>query len=120
MNYGWHFNKKAFEMAVCMMRHKSKESGKMEKIEPLSKEQVEDMLKRNSIVLENNVLYDAAYVANMAKADFWKSSISDEQHLALFVKDVVDDVDQADGFVFRRWYMDMVGNGIGIEWEELV
>lgn len=48
------------------------------------------MLAKYGVTLENNVDYDYVYVANMGKADLLKSSITDEQHLALYVKDVVD------------------------------
>lgn len=119
-NYGWHFNKKAFDFASKMMKRKNPTTGKMERIEPMSKEQVEEMLTRFNIMLENDNGYDAVYVANMAKADFYKSSITDEQHLAMFVKDMIDDADQAEGFVFRRWYSDMIGAGKGIDWEDLI
>ena len=65
-------------------------------------------------------MYDAAYVANMCRADFFKSSVPDEQHLAMFVKDYVDDEDQVDGFIFNRWYADMTKKGLPIDWEELL
>lgn len=51
---------------------------------------------QNGIKLENDSGYDACYVANMCKADYYKRSIADEAHLALFVKDYIDDVDAYD------------------------
>jgi hypothetical protein len=56
----------------------------------------------------------------MCKADFLGSSIKDEEHLALYVKDVIEDVDGYDGLVFNRWYADMVRKGIPIDWEEML
>ena len=53
-----------------------------EYITPYTKETVENLLKANNIKLEGDVGYDAVYVANMAKADFYGSSISDDMHLA--------------------------------------
>lgn len=117
---GWHFNKKACMYAVDMMKKKSPVSGKLEKIEPYTKEQVEDMLKKNSVTIEDTSNYDFVFVANMGKADYFKSSIPDEQHLALYVKDVLDDPDAGDGVTMRRWYATMVANGVGVDWEELL
>lgn len=119
-NYGWHFSKKASDYAAKRMKRKNPATNKMEKIEPFSKDQVDELLMKQGIVIDNNKGYDYIYVANMVKADFWKSSIEDEKHLALFIKDVVDDPDQEDGFIFRRWYSDMIGGGEPIMWEELL
>ena len=74
-NFGWHFNKKMCEFAVSLMKKLNPSSGKKERIEPISKEKVDELLTRYGIKLENNVLYDYVYVANMGKADFLKSSI---------------------------------------------
>lgn len=113
-NYGFHFNKEAFDFAVGLMERGSR------KISKMSKEDVDNLLMRFGIALENNIMYDAAYVANMCRADFFKSSVPDEQHLAMFVKDYVDDEDQVDGFIFNRWYADMTKKGLPIDWEELL
>lgn len=74
----------------------------------------------NPIKFNNNDLYYYVYVANMCKADFLHSSIIDEQHLALYVKDVIDDVDAYDDIVFNRWYNDMCRKGIPIDWESCI
>ena len=111
---GWHFNKKMCEFAISKM----KKDGK--KLSPIYKEKVEELLKAYDIELDNDVLYDAVYVANMAKADFYGSSISDEKHLALFIKDYIDDEDGYDGIVFSRYYIDTVKKGIPIDWEDML
>lgn len=113
-HYGWHFNKKMCEFAISKM----KKDGK--KLSPIYKEKVEDILKSYGITIENNILYDAVYVANMAKADFYGSSIPDEKHLALFIKDYIDDEDGYDGIVFSRYYIDTVKKGIPIDWEDML
>lgn len=117
---GWHFNKKACEYAVKMMKRKNPASGKLEKIEPYTKDQVEDMLKKYGVVIEDTSNYDFVFVANMGKADYLKSSIPDEQHLALYVKDVLDDPDAADGVTMRRWYATMVANGNMVDWLDIL
>lgn len=78
------------------------------------------MLAKYGVTLENNVDYDYVYVANMGKADLLKSSITDEQHLALYVKDVVDDVDAGDGEIMREWDAKMTSRGIAVDWEEIL
>ena len=113
-HYGWHFNKKMCEFAISKM----KKDGK--KLSPIYKEKVEELLKAYDIELDNDVLYDAVYVANMAKADFYGSSIPDEKHLALFIKDYIDDEDGYDGIVFSRYYIDTVKKGIPIDWEDML
>ena len=109
--YGQHFNKKLCDFAVSKMKH-----GK----QPISKEKVDELLKNHNIKLENNELYDYVYVCNMGNNDFMGSSILDERHLALYIKDVIDDEDGYDGIVFNRWYADTVTLGIPIEWEEML
>lgn len=118
--YGWHFNKKACDFAVSLMYKKNLSTGKIEKIEPVTKEQVDSLLLKYGITLENNTDYDYVYVANMGKADLLKSSIADEQHLALYIKDVVDDVDAGDGEIMREWDAKMTSRGIAINWEEIL
>ena len=113
-HYGWHFNKKMCEFAVSKMKKDNKI------ISPIHKDKVEELLKAYDIELDNDVLYDAVYVVNMAKADFYGSSISDEKHLALFIKDYIDDEDGYDGIVFSRYYIDTVKKGIPIDWEDML
>ena len=54
-NYGFSFSKKACEYAISLMRKENPATKKEEKIEPWSKEQVEEMLKKYNVTLENNV-----------------------------------------------------------------
>ena len=68
---------------------------------------------------ENAVGLDYVYIANMCKADFLKSSVPDEEHLAMYVKDVIDDPDAAEGTTMRRWYASTEGAGIPVDWEEM-
>lgn len=113
-NYGWHFNKKMCEYAVKRMKKGSKS------IDMMTKEYLDQLLKSYGVELENNELYDYVYVANMCLADFYGSSIQDEQHLVKYVKDVIDDEDAYDGIVFNRWYADMSKKGKTIDWEEML
>lgn len=109
--YGEHFNKSLCNFAVNKMNH-----GKP----VVTKDKIDEILKSNNIKLQNNQLYDYVYVYNMGNNDFLGSSIPDEKHLALYVKDVIDDADGYDGIVFNRWYADTVKQGIPIEWDDMV
>ena len=64
--------------------------------------------------------YDVCYIGNMILTDFYGSSINDEEHMAKCVKDFIDDEDQADGFIFNRFYADCCHNGVPIHWEDVL
>lgn len=120
MRYGWHFNKSAYKYAAGMMRKLNKQTGKKEKVAVYTKEEVDALLQKYSITLEDKGGYDYVFAAQMCRADYLGSSVPDEAHLALYVKDVLDDVDAGDGVTMRRWYATMVANGEPVEWEDLL
>lgn len=117
-NYGCHFNKKLCEYAASKMYKET--NGRKEYIQPYTKEQVDNLLKQYGVQVERNTLYDACYVMNMGKADFLGSSIPNEQCLARYVKDVLDDADAEDGYVFNRYYSDTVFMNKPIDWDEML
>lgn len=119
-NYGWTFNKKACEIAIKAMRRKNPATGKSEPVEMKKKEEVEEILTKHGIKLEHNKGYDFVYAYHMGLSDYFKSSITDEQHLAMYVKDVIDDEDNPGGNVFRKWYVDCIAKGEPTYWEELL
>jgi hypothetical protein len=111
---GWHFNKALCDYAVSLM----KKHGKA--LEPISKENVDKLLEQHNIRVENKTGYDYVFVANMCKADYYGSSIVDDKHVALYIKDVLDDEDASDGTTMRRWYATMVGNGLMVNWDDVL
>ena len=117
-NYGCHFNKKLCEEAVSRMY--TTVNGRREYIKPYTKEQVDDMLEVHGIKVKRAKLHDACYVANMCKADYLDKSVPDEQHLAMFVKDMMDDPDAEEGFIFNRFYADTMFMNNPIDWEEMI
>lgn len=117
-NYGPHFNKKLYEEAASRMY--TKVEGKKERLKPYTREQVDRLLETYDIVLENNKMYDACYVATMCKNDFLGKSVPDEQHLAMFIKDMIDDPDATPGFIFQRFYADCMYMDNPIEWEDII
>lgn len=116
---GPHFNKSAFEFAVSNM-YKKDASGNEKPISPMSKQELDRLLTTYGIKIKNNKLYDGAYVANMCMADYLGSSVPNEDHLAKFVKDTLDDPDGIDGLTFNRWIADMKWLGIPIPWSEFL
>lgn len=117
---GWHFNKRACDYAVGLMRKKNTSNNKFERVEPLSKEQVDTMLTKYTVSIENNYDYDYVYVANMLKATLHKSGIADEQQLCLAIKSITDNEMAGDGEIMRKWDAEMTSRGLPIPWEELL
>lgn len=117
-NYGCHFNKRLCDEAVSRMYTET--NGKREYIRPYTKDQVESMLSMNGVKLERNKMYDHVYVANMCKADFLGKSVPTEQHLAKYVKDVIDDPDAEEGYIFNRFYADCMFMDNPIDWEDVI
>lgn len=102
------------------MKRKNNATGKLENIEPYSKDKAEELLSKNGVTLENNVGYNFVYVMNMILADRWKSSVEDELHLCKAVKDEIDDVDGVPESVFRCWITKQEDKGIPIPWEDMI
>lgn len=119
-HYGFNFNRKAFDEAVRTMKRMNPSNGKKEKITPVPKEKVTEILASHGVVLEHDTLYNAAYVYNMGMADCLGSSIPDEAHLAKHVKDVLDDPDGSEELPFRYWLQKRVALGQPIEWEDMI
>ena len=78
------------------------------------------IFKSANITIENDILYDALYVINMGKADFYESSITTDNYLAKFVKDYLDDEDGYDGIAFNRYLADCARKGIVIKWDKML
>lgn len=94
--------------------------GKKTYTTPLSKERLYEILNNNGIVLERDKLYDGTYVANMCKAGFYGKSVPNEECLAKFVKDMIDDPDADEGYIFNRFYADTIFMDNPIDWDDMV
>ena len=112
---GPHFNRAACDFAVSQM-YKDDE----DYITPMTKEEVNYLLKNYKVNIKNNKLYDSVYVANMCKADYFGSSVINDEGLAKFIKDTLDDPDGMEGVTFNRWIADMKWLGIPIPWDEFL
>lgn len=104
--YGPHFNKKLCEFACSNLP-----------VNDITKEKLDLLLKQHGVELKNSKLYDSVYIANWCKSVFYGSSISDEKHFILFIKDVFN---KEEDLIFNRWYADTAKQGIPIEWEDMI
>jgi len=118
--YGFHFNRKLYEFAVKMMRKKDRKTEVTEEIEPVIIDKLEEALKKYRVNIPHNNLYDAAYLCSMVNADFWGSSIEDEEHMMRYIKDVLCDVDGYEGLVFSRFVADCGAKGVTIFWDRML
>ena len=114
--YGWHFNKKLCEFATSKLLSRMGNT----KVVPYTKEAVEQLLKNHGITIQKDQGYDCVYVANMAKASYLGSSLQDETRIAKFVKDYIDDQNGYEGIVMTRFFADIIGKGIVIDWEDMI
>lgn len=113
--YGLHFNRKLYEWAVSQMTDRNGN-----RIQPMTKEQVTDFLRTNGVSLEHAKGFDAAYVLAMARADYYGSSIKDDAHLSLFVKDFMEDPDGTDTKAFDHFVVDCRAKEEPIFWEDVL
>lgn len=119
-SFGWNFNKKACEFAISKMRYKNPATGKEERVEMKTKEQVEEILKRYNVKLEHDNGYNGVYLYHQGFSDLFKSSIVDEQHLAMYVKDMIDDEDLPGSNCFRQWLSNCDAKGIVVDWIDIL
>jgi len=113
--YGYNINKSLFEYAVSLMQGRDGSRHKA-----IGNERVHDILKANNIELKRDKLHNAAYVFNMAMSDYMGSSITDEAHIAKFVKDYLDDPDGSETRAFDELYAKFVSLGIPVEWSDML
>ena len=117
--YGWHFSKKMCEWAVSRM-YKRNSLDKKIPIQSWNKDSVDKLLNKYGITIENKIWYDYIFAANMCIADYYGSSIIDEQHVALFIKYYVDDPDGYEVLPFTRFYANCILSGVPSNWEDML
>lgn len=108
---GWHFNEKACQYAVQYLKDRNNKP-----IKPYSREEVDELLKKQNVTLEKNKGWDYVYVANMAKSDMDGSPLADDKSIANYIKIVIDDADAADGEIMGCWYVKMIFRHIPVDW----
>ena len=120
MQNGNHFNQELFEYAASLMFKQNKQTKQKEKVPVCTKEDIDAMLKKHNVEIENKGLYDYMYVAQSIKADYWGGSITDEAKMALHIKEVCDDADKPDGYTFKSWCLRMDMLGEPVDWQSYV
>lgn len=113
--YGWHFNKALCDDAVSKMVARD---GKP--VQPVSRKDIDEMMKQHGVKIENDAGYDVVYVFNMAMADYYGSSLTDKQHVLLFVKDYLDDKDGTPTRALDEYVGRCIGAGKPIMWEDVI
>ena len=113
--YGLHFNKKLYEWAVSMMTDR-----RGDKADALPKEHVREWLSARGVTIDNDKGHDVPYVLAMMKADYYHSAIEDEQHLALAVRDYIDDPDGSPTKAFDHFVVDCRAKEEPIFWDEML
>ena len=83
-------------------------------------DELKAMLEKHKVTIGTNEQYDALYLANMVKSDFWGSAIEDEEHMVRYIEDVLCDADGYEGLVFNRFLADCAGKGVVIFWESMI
>ena len=114
-SYGWHFNKALYQDAVSKMISRD---GKP--VQEMSKDELDEVMKQYNIKIKNDVGYDAVYVFCMAMADYYGSSLTDKQHVALFVKDYLDDPDGTPTRALDEYVGRCIGAGTPVMWEDVL
>lgn len=115
-SHGRHISKPMLEWAVGMMRDR-----KGNKVMVPDKKQFDSILSAHGVTIERKEgFYDPLYVWCMAKADYFGSSISDDQHMARYVGDYINDIDGTKTRAFDELYINLVAKGIDIPWEDLI
>ena len=115
-SHGRHFSKPLLEWAVSMMKDRN---GKKVKL-PEKRQYDEIMSMYNQKLERTNGFYDGLYVWCMGTSDYLGSSIIDEQHLAMFVKNYIDDPDGNKTRAFDEFYINCIAKGIDIPWEDII
>ena len=113
--FGCHFSKRLCDWAVSMMRDRNGN-----RLQPMTKEQADEFMRSHGVTLKNGKGYDAAYVLQMARADYYGSSITDDARLALFVRDYLDDPDGSPTKAFDHFVVDCRAKGEPVFWDSMI
>lgn len=115
-SHGRHFSKPMLDWAVGMM-----DSRKGNVIQVPEKKQFDELMKAYGIKLNRKEgYYDGIYVWCMVASDYLGSSVIDEQHQAMYVKDYIDDIDGNPTRAFDEFYINCTAKGIDIPWKDMI
>ncbi|UKK52142.1 hypothetical protein L6472_06060 [Prevotella sp. E13-17] len=113
--HGRHFSEGLADFAVGRMKG---EDGN--EITPMTKEDVDKLLLEFGVEVKHAKEHDTVFVANMGLADYLGESVPDLEHLAKYIKNVIDDPDGYEGIAFARWLMDVCVMRVEVPWDEVM
>ena len=114
--YQGQFSRKLAEWAISKMEVNDETTGKMKKLLPHPIEEMEDVLKANSVTIPDECIYTAWYLYNMCYADYRKS-LEDKKHIALHIQETLCDPDGDPSNVLCCFVAKMNNAGVAIHWE---
>lgn len=117
-NYGFHFNKKSVAAAIRGMKRYNDTTKRLERIEAVDKQHIEEIMKQHGITIEDNVGYDFVYYFHQAMADLYGNVLQDERGVCMYVAAMINDADMKGGNAFRHYLVDLDAKGIGADWED--
>lgn len=115
-NFGL-FSKRLAQWAIDNMEVEDPTTKTMKPLKAKSLEEVEEVLKANKVEVQDEFVYTAWYLFNMALADYPKSLKTDEQR-AMFVDETICDPDGMPENVLACFVAKMCNAGIPIYWEK--
>lgn len=115
-NFGL-FSKKLAEWAIDHMEMKDPVTKDIKPLKARSIEDVQDVLKKNGVELQDEFVYTGWYLFNMALADYPKSLKTDEQR-AMFVEETICDPDGSPENVLACFVAKMCNAEMPIYWEK--
>ena len=110
------FSKRLAEWAIGMMKMKDVATGEKKRIKARSIEDMQEVLKSNNIKMQDEFVYTAWYLFNMAIADYPKTCKTDEDR-AMFVDETINDPDGCPENVLDCFEVKMQNAGVPIYWE---
>lgn len=111
------FSKRLAKWAIDNMETLDPTTKEMKSLKPTSLEDVEEILKDNKVDLQDEFVYTAWYLYNMALADYPKALKTDEQR-ALFVEETICDPDGSPENVLECFIAKMCVAQVPIYWEK--
>lgn len=117
-NHG-HFSRSLAKWAIGNMETMDESTKKMKALSPTPIEEVEEELSKYNVHIEDESVYDAWYLWNMARADYPKSLKTKEQ-IAFFVEETLCDPDCDPTAVLACFRAKMDVMNMPIYWERYI
>lgn len=111
------FSRKLAEWAISRMEIKDTASRQMKRIVPRSLDDVQEILVKNDIEIQDEFIYTGWYLFMMAMADYPKTLTTDAQR-AMFANETINDPDGCPENVLDCFVAKMRNANVPIYWEK--